>query len=461
MKRYEAYKPSGTAWFTSVPEPWNILKINALFSQRKEKVSDKDFAPISVTKNGIMPQLETAAKTDDGDNRKKVCVGDFVINSRSDRKGSCGVSSFDGSVSLINIVLQPRQELNGRYAHYLLRSQPFSEEFYRNGRGIVADLWTTRYSEMKNILLPVPPRDEQDQIVRYLDWQVSKINLLIAAKRKKIILLKEWKQRRITEVVTHGITPNVPHRDSGIAWIGAIPAHWHCVALKRCAMVKSGITLGKQYPVGTQLVSVPYLRVANVQDGFVSIETVTNLNVTPEEATQYALPKGCVLMTEGGDRDKLGRGCVWNSEIENCIHQNHIFAVTVNDKLLFNKWLEYVSACDIGRVYFDITAIKTTNLACTNATKVMTFPIPLPPRDEQERITNELNRITCKFNDARINLEKQIERLQELRTRLISDAVTGQIDVRGIEIPDDERAEEFAFPDNMEEESEDIADEEE
>lgn len=453
MKRYEAYKPSGTAWFTSVPEPWNILKINALFSQRKEKVSDKDFAPISVTKNGIMPQLETVAKTDDGDNRKKVCVGDFVINSRSDRKGSCGISSFDGSVSLINIVLQPRQELNGRYAHYLLRSQPFSEEFYRNGRGIVADLWTTRYSEMKNILLPVPPRDEQDQIVRYLDWQVSKINRLIAAKRKKIILLKEWKQRRITEVVTHGITPNVPHRDSGIAWIGAIPAHWHCVALKRCAMVKSGITLGKQYPVGTQLVSVPYLRVANVQDGFVSIETVTNLNVTPEEATQYALPKGCVLMTEGGDRDKLGRGCVWNSEIENCIHQNHIFAVTVNDKLLFNKWLEYVSACDIGRVYFDITAIKTTNLACTNATKVMTFPIPLPPRDEQERITNELNRITCKFNDARINLEKQIERLQELRTRLISDAVTGQIDVRGIEVPDYEHYDEA--PENATEESSD------
>ena len=122
MKRYEAYKPSGTAWFTSVPEPWNILKINALFSQRKEKVSDKDFAPISVTKNGIMPQLETAAKTDDGDNRKKVCVGDFVINSRSDRKGSCGVSPFDGSVSLINIVLQPRQELNGRYAHYLFET---------------------------------------------------------------------------------------------------------------------------------------------------------------------------------------------------------------------------------------------------------------------------------------------------------------------------------------------------
>ena len=453
MKRYEAYKPTGTKWIPSVPIIWDIKKVGHLFSQRKEKVSDREYPPLSVTKNGILPQLENAAKTDDGDNRKRVCVGDFVINSRSDRKGSCGVSALEGSVSLINIVLQPRKQLTGNYAHYLLRSQPFSEEFYRNGRGIVADLWTTRYSEMKTILLPVPPREEQDQIVRYLDWQVSKINRLIAAKRKQIALLKEKEQRRITEVVTHGLNPNVPHKDSGIAWIRAIPAHWHCVALKRCATVKSGITLGKQYPVGTKLVSVPYLRVANVQNGFVNLETVTNLNVTPEEATQYALPKGCVLMTEGGDRDKLGRGCVWNGEIEHCIHQNHIFAATVNDKLLLNKWLEYVSACDIGRVYFDITAIKTTNLACTNASKVMAFPIPLPPRDEQERITNELNRITSRYNDVQKSLERQIECLQELRTRLISDVVTGQVDVRGIEVPDYEHYDEA--PENATEESSD------
>lgn len=459
MKRYEDYKPTGAEWIPSIPASWDIQKIGTLFAQRKEKVSDNDFAPISVTKNGILPQLAKAAKTDDGDNRKKVCVGDFVINSRSDRKGSCGVSDLEGSVSLINIVLQPRDQLSGRYAHYLLRNHLFSEEYYRNGRGIVADLWTTRYSEMKTILLPVPPREEQDQIVRYLDWQASKINRLIAAKRKEIALLKEQKQRKTTEVIVHGLKPNVPHKDTGIAWIGSIPAHWHCVALKRCATVKSGITLGKQYPVGTNLVSVPYLRVANVQDGFVNIETVTNLNVTPEEAAQYRLPRGCVLMTEGGDRDKLGRGCVWNGEIENCIHQNHIFAVTVNDKLLLNKWLEYVSACDIGRVYFDVTAIKTTNLACTNASKVMAFPIPLPPRDEQECIINELNRITSRFNDARESLEKQIEYLQELRTRLISDVVTGQVDVRDIKVPDGE----YTYTETLEEETEEepVADGEE
>lgn len=166
-------------WFGSIPKRWDIQKISELFSERREKVSDKEYAALSVSKGGIVPQITTVAKTNAGDNRKRVCIGDFVINSRSDRRGSSGVSQYDGSVSLINIVLSPRAEYNGRFFHYLLRSHAFIEEFYRNGRGIVADLWTTRYSEMKSIYLPIPPRDEQDQIVRYLDWKVSVINKLI------------------------------------------------------------------------------------------------------------------------------------------------------------------------------------------------------------------------------------------------------------------------------------------
>lgn len=141
-------------WLYALPAHWGCKKIGSLFSERKVKVSDKDYAPLSVAKIGVVSQLETAVKTDAGDNRKLVCVGDFVINSRSDRKGSCGIADRDGSVSLINIVLTPRNEWNSRYVHYLMRSQPFSEEYYRYGRGIVSDLWTTRFSEMKNILLP-------------------------------------------------------------------------------------------------------------------------------------------------------------------------------------------------------------------------------------------------------------------------------------------------------------------
>lgn len=231
-------------------------------------------------------------------------------------------------------------------------------------------------------------------------------------------------------------------KETGIKWVGSIPDHWKCVPLKRCARVRSGITLGKKYISGTRLIDVPYLRVANVQNGYVVLDTVVTLKVTPEEAQQYQLPKGCVLMTEGGDRDKLGRGCVWNGEIENCIHQNHIFAVTVNDELIQNRWLEYVSASEVGRIYFDLTAIRTTNLACTNASKVMAFPIPLPPREEQEIISAELQKILAAFDRIHNVLECQIERLYELKNKIISDTVTGKIDVRGVVVPDYEYIEE-------------------
>lgn len=185
------------AWFGELPSHWKYEKIGSLFTERRIKVSDKEYLPLSVAKIGVVPQLDTAVKTDAGDNRKLVCIGDFVINSRSDRKGSCGVSDLDGSVSLINIVLIPRSQWNSRYIHYLLRSQPFSEEYYRNGRGIVSDLWTTRYSEMKSILLPVPSRSEQDKIVRFLDWKVSEINKLINIKHQEIAVLKRTEATQV------------------------------------------------------------------------------------------------------------------------------------------------------------------------------------------------------------------------------------------------------------------------
>jgi hypothetical protein len=115
MKRYDEYKDTGIEWIPQIPKHWEVKKIDHLFSERKEKVSDKLFLPLSVSKQGVTKQLDTAVKTDNGDNRKKVCIGDFVVNSRSDRKGSCGISLLEGSVSLINIVLKPRNEYNRKY----------------------------------------------------------------------------------------------------------------------------------------------------------------------------------------------------------------------------------------------------------------------------------------------------------------------------------------------------------
>lgn len=195
-------KDSGISWIGMIPEHWEVKKIGSLFTERREKVSDKDYPALSVSKQGITPQLDTAVKTDNGDNRKKVCKDDFVVNSRSDRKGSCGVSPYTGSVSLINIVLSPRNNIEVQYFHHLFRSNDYVEEYYRIGRGIVADLWTTRYSEMRNIMVPFPPIAEQHEIVSYINEQCQKIDTLIMELQAEIDHLKEYKQRLIADVVT-------------------------------------------------------------------------------------------------------------------------------------------------------------------------------------------------------------------------------------------------------------------
>ena len=243
MERYSEYKDSGVKWLGGIPSHWEVKRLGSFFFERKEKVSDKDYAPLSVTKQGIFPQLENVAKTNDGDNRKLVKEGDFVINSRSDRKGSSGVSGLDGSVSLINIVLQPRKVLFGPFCNYLLKSYGFIEENYRNGRGIVADLWTTRYDEMKMIKVAMPSFEEQKYISIYLDAATSKIDKAIAMQQKMIDLLNERKQIIIQNAVTKGLDENVEMKDSGVEWIGMIPKHWEIIKIKHLAKLQSGSNL--------------------------------------------------------------------------------------------------------------------------------------------------------------------------------------------------------------------------
>ena len=193
---------SGIDWIGKIPDHWESKRIDNIFTHRSEKVSDKDYPALSVTKKGILPQLKNAAKTKHGDNRKKVLRNDFVINSRSDRKGSSGFSKYMGSVSVINIVLTPRKDVHGKYYHYLFRSHPFTEEFYRQGQGIVDDLWSTKFSRMKIIEVCLPPKEEQNEIAEYLDEKTTKIDLIIANVKKQIGTLKELRKTLVNDVVT-------------------------------------------------------------------------------------------------------------------------------------------------------------------------------------------------------------------------------------------------------------------
>ncbi len=439
MRAYSEYSQIDVKWLGVIPSHWDCKKIGTLFSQRKEKVSDKDFAPLSVTKNGILPQLSNAAKSNDGDNRKLVRTGDFVINSRSDRKGSCGVSSSDGSVSLINIVLTPRQDLNSRYVHYLLRSQPFSEEYYRYGRGIVADLWTTRYSEMKNIYIPIPPRSEQDQIVCYLDWQVSKINKLIAAKKKQIVFLKECRKAVIDTAILHGMNKHTEEKDSGVYWLGRIPASWEVLSLRRICSINASIShLIKKLPSDELVVFLPMESVST--EGIVDCSQKKPLHEVRTGYSSFA--RNDVVVAKITPCFENGKGaCLDKLDTEIGFGTTEFINIRASEKVL-PQYLYYITITQPFRILGAEVMTGSAGQKRISTDFIKNFTLGIPDIKEQQELLNILNDNLLKIDNAIQLVASTIDKLQEYRTRLISDVVTGQIDVRGIEIPDYEYVEE-------------------
>lgn len=435
MQKYADYTPAQAAWLDELPSHWQCTKIGALFSERKSKVSDKDYAPLSVARIGVVPQLATAVKTDAGDNRKLVCAGDFVINSRSDRKGSCGVAKLDGSVSLINIVLTPRNGLNERYVHYLLRSQPFSEEYYRNGRGIVADLWTTRYSEMKSILLPVPPREEQDQIVRFLDWKVSNINKLINIKKKEIKAIDALKRSMVSHAITRGLTADAPMKYSGVKWLGDIPQRWYTVPLYAIAQVKSINNC-----IDLPLMSV-YLDAGVVP--FVEREE-KRTNATSKDLTNYQ-------RVDPGDF-VLNNQQAWRGSVGVSFHSGIVspaYIVLSLDNTLDSHYANYLfrSRCMVDQYLVISRGVGSIqrNLYWSALKCVV---VPIPSKKEQMEIVEYLDGLNNKFDDTIKKLTEEVAVLEEYKNKIIADTVTGKIDVRGIDIPEYEFVDEYTDTEN-------------
>ncbi len=221
--------------------------------------------------------------------------------------------------------------------------------------------------------------------------------------------------------------PYPAYKPSGVEWLGEIPAHWEVKALKALSQLQTGLTLGKKYE-GRRLITRPYLRVVNVQDGYLDLDDVAEVELPEQDAVRYELREGDVLMTEGGDFDKLGRGYVWESQVADCLHQNHIFAVRPRGELLSPRYLALAMKSGYGRAYFTATSKQSTNMASTNSTKLRNLPMPVPSAAEQRVIAAFLDRETARIDAPVAKKERLIELLQEKRTALITRAVTKGLD---------------------------------
>lgn len=427
--RYPEYKDSGVEWLGPVPRHWELRRIGYFFTERSEKVSDKDFPALSVTKNGIVPQLDTAARSDDGDNRKRVSKGDFVINSRSDRKGSAGASDLDGSVSLICTVMQPQEKVHTPFVHHLLRSQPFQEEFYRNGKGIVADLWSTNYSEMRNILLGMPPLPEQTQIAAFLNRETAKIDALVAEQRRLMELLKEKRQAIISHAVTRGLNPTAPMKSSGIELMGDVPAHWR---VGKCGFYLS-ILSGFAFPsVGfsEDETDTKLLRGINVGVSRLKWNETVYWRRAPDDGLDiYEMRVGDLVI--GMDRPLISEGMrvakVKESDLP-CLLLQRVASLKVGDQLDADYLLALLSS-EMFVAHFspDTTGVSVPHIS---PEQINNFVVPVPPVMEQKAIVDLLNIESAKFDTLTTEAQRAIDLLQERRTALISAAVTGQIDLR-------------------------------
>ena len=408
-KKYPSYKDIGVVWLGEIPELWDARRLGFYFDERREKVSDKVFSPLSVTKNGIVPQLENAAKSDDGDNRKKVCKGDFVINSRSDRKGSSGLSALNGSVSLINTVIQPKN-INENYIHYLLKSQPFQEEYYRYGKGIVADLWSTNYSEMKNIIICSPTLEEQQQIANFLDKATAKIHILIEKQTKLIEILKEKRQAVISHAVTKGINPNAKMKDSGVEWLGVIPEHWEVKKLKFVLQL-----LNKKEKIINQIVVA-----------LENIESWSGKYIESDSSYQGDDVAFCI-----GDI-LFGKLRPYLAKVFLCSFDGIAFGDLLAYRPIKDYASKYAFYSLISEDFIKIVDSSTygTKMPRASSEFLSEMRLTVPPLKEQQQIANYLDEKTSKIDILIEKSNKSIELLKEKRTAIISAAVTGKIDVR-------------------------------
>ena len=281
-----------------------------------------------------------------------------------------------------------------------------------------------RVLDYLNTKVAFPPLPEQHRITSYLDASCAAIDAAISAKRRQLDTLDALRKSIIQRAVTRGIAKNSALESTGSVWLAQIPSGWKLVALKRIAEIRGGLTLGKQYE--GELIERPYLRVGNVQDGHLDLADVSVIELPASVAAGVELCPDDVLMTEGGDLDKLGRGHLWRGELAGCLHQNHIFAVRCFPHKLKPMFLAYATAAQYGRDYFEATGKKTTNLANTNATKVGQFPIPLPPLAEQEAICAHLDDKTAEVSRITATIQAQIATLTAYRKSLIHECVTGQ-----------------------------------
>ena len=409
-------KDSGIEWIGEIPEGWEVGQIGQLYSERRTKVSDKDYPPLSVTMKGILPQLSTAAKTDAHDDRKLVCKGDFAINSRSDRRGSCGISEQDGSISLINTVLQPRGEMNPGYYNWLFHTSMFADEFYKWGHGIVDDLWTTGWSDMKKISVPVPSKCEQKQLAEHLNVECSNIDSILSKTRSSIEEYKKLKQSVITQAVTKAI-----YDDFGN------PSKFRKLR-SLCDVLSKGTTPKDIETQNDEFYCIRYLKSENIVSNQLNLNPTFFITAETNNSLERSkLNSGDILFVIAGA--SIGKVAITTADFLPANTNQAVAFIRLSSSYQYaTKYIWYFLQSDVVKQLIALSAVQSAqpNLSLED---LGAMRLPLPDQMGCLKITDYLDAKCAEIDKLIAKKEQLVKELESYKKSLIYEVVTGKREV--------------------------------
>lgn len=427
--RYEKYKKSISPFLEEIPFHWKETYLSHAYSLSSDTGHTEEqllsvFLDKGVVSYSSTDQKQVHKPSEDMSKYQLVNPGDFVINNQQAWRGSIGISRYKGIVSPAYYIWRPRKDNNPYYMNYLFRDHYIIDQFVLASKGVGSIQRQVYVPYMKRIILSIPPREEQNQIVRYLDWQVSKINKLIHGYQRQIKLLEERRQTVIDRAVTKGVRQGRQMHSIQANWMGDIPADWKMIPSKRLFLESKECKHPDDKPATA---SQKYGII--LQEDYMKSENKRIVIATQGlDDWKHVEPDNFVISL------RSFQGGIERSEIFGCVTWHYI--VLLPQKYVvprYFKWLlkskSYIKALQGTSEFIR----DGQDLRYSNFVKV---DLPLIPASEQEEIADYIEQETAKIDRAIPVLEKEIELLKEYRTRLISDVVTGQMDVRNVEVPE-------------------------
>lgn len=428
MAKYSEYKDSGQQWLGMVPSHWSILPGKAIFSENRTKNKDnQESYVLSLSYGKIIPKKDiNEGLVPDNYSGYQIVKPGYIIVRCTDLQNDkvslrTGLVQHDGIISGAYLGLIPRDNYSSSFLQYILYDWDISKELYRYGSGLRQSL---SWEDIKYLLLPIPPKEEQEAIVAYLDKVTADIDKSIAAKERIISSLEERRKIIITHAVTRGINPDTPMKDSGIDWLGEIPAHWESYPVRYFFDFRNGYTPFKANNSFWTNGTIPWFRMEDIRksgrflDKAIQYITPSALNNGGTfEAGSYIL---AICTASIGEHAMLIADSLANQRFANLKIRKSLFVRTDS---MFVFYYLYV----LGQYCRDTA--NTTTFQYADMTQVKNFLVPLPSMDEQQKIVKYLEYNTKGIDTAITQQKKLIELLRERKNIIINETVTGKVKV--------------------------------